>query len=448
MAALLGRMARAERERDDATAAVEELRWAARLDPLTGLTGRAEFLDTLGRAAARAPSGASLVLIGLDVDAVTDAHGHAAAQRVLFDVAERLSSALHPFDTVARLDGGEFAVLLHAAADPPAAGDRLRALLRVPVGTGGTEVTLTPWTGAARLDGAGPDALLARARAVRRGDGRRPAGPDARALGAALGGPARGPGAVQAVYQQIVRLDDVPEGHEILDLEALARWTHDGTAVSPAVFVPLAARSGLLPALTDHMLDLATERLAAWSADLGHRRVRVGVNVSPQLLLDPAFPGRVAERMERHGVGPGRLVLEITEDTLLDDLVAARSVVDGLRALGVVLCLDDVGAGYSSLRHLRHLPLDAVKIDKAYIADVDTDPDARRFLAAVLAFVRDLGISAVAEGVERSAQADVLRELGVVHAQGYLFGRPAPPGDIDVRGAIGRGRAPRSDRRH
>lgn len=438
MAALLSRMAHVERERDDATAAVEELRWSARLDPLTGLTARAAFLDALAVAAARAGgagSPAALVLVGLDVDAVVDTHGHATAGRVLVGVAERLAATLHPLDTAARLDGGEFAVLLHDAADLEATAERVRAVLRPPVPADGADVVLAPSAGVAVLDGSGPDALLARARAARHVGGRwtvRASGPDGPALRAALLGSERGVAGVQAAYQPIVRLDAPGGVPEVVSFEALARWTHEGVPVSPDVFVPLAARCGLLPALTDHMLDLATERLAAWTRQLGHRRLQVGVNVPPVLLLDPAFPDRVAERLRRHGLGPGQLVLEVTEDAVVDDLAAALTVADRLRALGVVLSLDDLGAGYAALLHLRHLPLDVIKIDRAFVAAVDTDPEARRFLAAVLSFGAELGRTVVVEGVEREAQAAVLRDLGAPLAQGFHFGRPTRPEDIDV----------------
>jgi EAL domain-containing protein (putative c-di-GMP-specific phosphodiesterase class I) len=235
-------------------------------------------------------------------------------------------------------------------------------------------------------------------------------------------------GAVQAVYQPIVRLQD----HRVVAYEALARWTHDGVPVPPDVFVPLAARTGLLPALSDLMIDLAAEQLAGWSDALGHRKLRVGVNVPPGLLLDPSFPDRVAAVVRRHGLAPRQLVLEITEDSLLDDLPAARAVATRLHDLGVMLSLDDVGSGYASLLHLRHLPLEAAKIDRIFVDDVDTSEEARHFLCAVLTCGRDLGLQVVVEGVERATQAELLRSLGATYAQGHHFGRPALPEDIDV----------------
>ena len=134
--------------------------------------------------------------------------------------------------------------------------------------------------------------------------------------------------------------------------------------------------------------------------------------------------------MRRHGVGPGQLVLEITEDALLHDLPTATAVTHRLRDLGVVLSLDDFGAGYSSLLHLRQIPLSSVKIDRGFAGDIDTNPETEQFMRALLAFGRDLGLRVIVEGVERPAQVEVLRRIGCTLAQGHLFGRPVPPHEV------------------
>lgn len=439
MAGLLGRLVDGESRRDEAVAAADELRWAALHDPLTGLTARPAFLDALDEAVARGADAGprpALVLLSPEVlHSVEESHGHAAGDRVLVEVGERLTKALHPFDTASRLDGEEFAVLLHDAADADATAARVEEALRAPVVLDDLVVPLFPSAGVAVVDGAGPDELLNRARSARRTSrgGRWTAydpavGPGVPALRAALRC-----GALQAAYQPIVRLAD----DRVVAFEALARWTHQGTPIAPDVFVPLAARSGLLPDLTDHMIGTAAARLAGWSAELGGRELQVGVNVPPLLLLDPAFPDRVGAVVERYGLGPRQLVLEITEDALLGDLSAARAVADRLRALGVALCLDDVGSGWSSLLHMRHLPLDAVKIDRAFVDDIDTSAGSRAFLAAVVSCCHELGLGVVAEGVERAGQLDVLRALGAGFAQGYHLGRPVRAEDVDLRGAAG-----------
>jgi diguanylate cyclase (GGDEF)-like protein len=442
LAGLLGRIVHVERARDEAVDRAEELRWAALHDPTTGLARRAPFLDLLTRAAKRdATPRPALVLLDVDgLAAVNDTLGHAAGDRLLVDFAARLTGALHPFDTAARLGDDEFAILLHDGADLDATAARVDAALRAPATTGDTPVPVSASAGVALVDGAAADVLLSRARiareiAIRRSTGRwvvhEPA-MAARGTGIpTLLEPLREAirsGALQAVYQPIVRLHD----DRIIAYEALARWTHGGVPVPPDVFVPLAARAGLLPELTDHMLDTAAGRLAGWSHTLGHRQLRVGVNVPPGLLLDASFPERVAAVIERHGLDGQQLVLEITEDSLLDDLPVAREVADRLRDLGVQLSLDDVGSGYASLLHLRHLPLDAAKIDRVFVDDIDTSADARHFLRAVLACGHDLGLRVVLEGVERAGQAELLRSLGATYAQGHHYGRPAHPDDIDV----------------
>lgn len=451
MAGLLGRIVHVEKLRDEAAERAEELRWASLHDPLTGLIGRAQFLDLLDRAADRqgGPRPALLLLRVDDLAAVNDTAGLAAGDHLLVEVADRLSAVLHPFDTVARLAGDEFAILLYDDTDLDASAARVRTALRVPVTFGDDAVPVTASIGVAVVDGATSDVLLTRARTARQmstgePDGRwvvheptmTPRGAGLPTLREPLRAAIRS-GAVQAAYQPIVGLDD----GRVVAYEALARWTHDGVPVPPDVFVPLAARSGLIADLTDHMIELAAVRLAAWSEELGHQRLRVGVNVPPRLLLDPAFPDRVGSAVRRHGLGTGQLSLEITEDALLDDLPLATTVARRLLAVGVLLSLDDVGSGYASLLHLRHLPLHAAKIDRVFVDDIDTSADARHFLGAVLTAGRDLGLHVVVEGVERATQAAVLRTLGAVHAQGHHFGRPVPPEQIDARADATRGRS-------
>jgi predicted signal transduction protein with EAL and GGDEF domain len=244
-------------------------------------------------------------------------------------------------------------------------------------------------------------------------------------------------GDIEAHYQPIV---DLRTGAP-LAFEALARWYHDGRYVEPEVFIPIAVRSGLMPELTDHMLDLACAQAARWSADLGHRCLRVSVNISPHAMSDLDLPDRVSRCLRRHDVGPGQLALEITEDALLHNLAAAVRVAHRLRDLGVVLSLDDFGAGYSSLLHLRQIPLHSVKIDRGFAGDIDTNPDTERFLQALLALGRDLQLRVVVEGVERRTQVEVLRRIGATYAQGYLFGRPRPPHEVllpDTRSTLER----------
>ncbi len=442
LAALLGQILQAERLRGEADAHASALEWTTFHDPLTGLPNRAMFLDLLAGAlepGADRPHGVLL----LDVDgiaAVNDTFGHATGDRLLLEVAGRLSGAVRPTDTVARMGGGEFAILLADGwGDLEVAAAHIVGALGEPVAVSGHHIPVSVRAGVAPVAASDVDTVLARADIAKHAARVRPplavyepsmTLPGTRDL--QLHGPLRDAirtGAVEAVYQPIVELDS----GRVVAFEALARWTFDGIPVPPDEFVPVAERGNLLPELTDHMLDLAGGQVARWSASLGHQRLQVAVNVPPSLITDRSFPDRVQACMRRHGLGPRQLVLEITEDALLTDPPAAQAVAERLHEIGATLSLDDFGTGYSSLLHLQQIPLQSVKIDRGFTADLETSAPARRFMRAVLALGRDLGLNVVVEGVERHTQAEILHQLFGTYGQGHYFGRPARPEDIDVR---------------
>ncbi len=229
-------------------------------------------------------------------------------------------------------------------------------------------------------------------------------------------------GAVLAHFQPIVELDT-----GCLDtVETLARWPRGEVLTLPHVFLPVATRTGLLPLLTEHMLRVGTGQLARWRAEGRAERVRVAVNVPPSLIIDRGLVDVVSTVLDDVGLAPDGLVLEITEEAVPADLDAASSVVSALRAIGVQVALDDVGAGCSSLAVLHRLPVDAVKLDKCLVRDVDTDPALRRLVGQLVSLSLDLGLSVVAEGIQRDRQVRVLRDMGCTLGQGYLFG-PAVP---------------------
>lgn len=446
LAALLEQILRAEDLWDEAIAREAELDWRAFHDELTGLPNRAMFLDRLGHALdLHRRDLRPLAVLMFDLDdfkAVNDTLGHACGDDLLIRVAERVRGAVRPGDTLARLSGDEFAVLLEDGGDPVVTGARVLSALEAPFTIEATSIRIGASLGIAALPAAAEavsvDTMLVQAEiamytAKRGGKGRLAlydpvmTVPEARDL--QLREPLRhaiASGGIEAFYQPIVELDS----GRVVAFEALARWTHDSEAVSPEVFIPIAARSGLLPALTDHMLELAGAQLARWSQQLGHQDLRVCVNVPPGLITDPEFPGKVADCIRRHALAPQQLVLEITEDALLTDLPAVRDVTHQLRAVGATLSLDDFGVGYSSLLHLQQIPLQSVKIDRGFTRDLGTNPRTERFMRALLALGRDLGLNVIVEGVECPAQADVLRRLGCTHAQGYLFARAAHPDDL------------------
>ncbi len=417
-------------------------------DQLTGLNNRALFTDRVAHALdLHRRDLRPLGLLFCDLDdfkAVNDTFGHGAGDQVLIRVAERLRGALRDGDTVARFGGDEFAVLLEDGSEPTTVATRIIDALRAPFVVNETTIHVGISVGVTDLSGRQPiptlDELLAHAdvamySAKRSGKGQLALYDSSMVLPAAADLRLREPlrvalrtGGIAAVYQPIVDLSD---GH-MTAVETLARWMHDGMQVSPVEFIPLAGRSGLLAELTDHMLEQACAQLAKWTRDFGDRGLRVGVNIPPQLMADLDFPERVGRVLSRHSVRAEQLVLEITEDALLGDLATARAVTSRLGMLGTSLSLDDFGTGYSSLLHLQRIPLNALKIDITFIAEIDRDPEAERFLRAFLALGRDLGMSVTAEGVEREEQAATLRRLGCPFAQGFLFARPSTPAELEA----------------
>jgi diguanylate cyclase (GGDEF)-like protein len=424
-----------------------ELQQQAFADQLTGLPNRALFTDRVVHALEQHRRELRpLALLFLDLDdfkAVNDTLGHPVGDQLVIRVAERLRGALRSSDTVARFGGDEFAILVEGDIDPVDVGARLVESLRPAFTIGTAQLSIGASIGIAEVpaDQQTPtlDELFSRADiamyAVKRaGKGQvalyestmvLPEAADLHYRPLLL--EAIQVGDIDCVFQPIV---DLQTGQVRL-LEALARWQVDGKPVTQDYFIKLTGRLNLLPALTDLMLDRACAQLADWSLRLGRTDLQVSVNVPAGLMTDRLFPSRVGKVLERYGLESGRLVLEVTEDALLGDIAVAQQVAARLRQLGVQLWLDDFGTGYSSLLSLRQIDLRAVKIDIAFIANIDTDPSAERFLRALLALGRDLDLLVTAEGVERPAQAEILRELGCPLVQGFLYARPAPAAAIE-----------------
>jgi EAL domain-containing protein (putative c-di-GMP-specific phosphodiesterase class I) len=261
----------------------------------------------------------------------------------------------------------------------------------------------------------------------------------------ALDGDGAGPG-LHVVYQPIVAL--APSGGPDLGdgtapgplpvVEALARWQHPVRgAVPPDVFVPLAEAHQLVGRLGEVVLDAACRQVSRWREELGPLAPRrVAVNVSPHQLGDPAFVGTVTGTLARHGLPADVLCLEVTETALVADPATSRQVLRGLREAGVAVAIDDFGMGYSSLAHLRRLPVDHLKIDRSFVTGLlepDGSPEARdggALAGAVVSLARALGLSTVAEGVEHAHQARALRELGCTYAQGWLWARGMPGDEL------------------
>ena len=421
-----------------------ELRHQAFHDGVTGLANRALFTDRLEHALELHRSDLrplAVVLCDLDdFKVVNDTLGHAAGDDLLLRIAERLRGALRAADTLARLGGDEFAALLEHGDRAEAAAARVAAVFDAPFAVAGASVKVTASIGLAVVAAADPtprpDDLLVQAdtamyTAKRSGKGHvRLFQPgmslvevDDHRLASALR-QAIAAGEVQVAYQPVVT---VATG-EVEGLECLARWTWEGRPVPPSTFIPVAERGGFIAELTDHVLEVGCRQLAAWSLELGHDRLRVGVNVAPRELVGGTVAARTAAVLARYGLDPDRLVVEITETGLLTDVPAARAATGALADLGVRLALDDFGVGYSSLAHLSSIPLRLLKIDRAFTDRLGTDAAQERFVRALLGLGEELGLAVIAEGVERPEQLAVLSALGCEMAQGYLL---APPGSAE-----------------
>jgi diguanylate cyclase (GGDEF)-like protein/PAS domain S-box-containing protein len=435
----------------DITAQVElehRLRHDALHDPLTGLPNRPQLMGMLEAAMGDpATTQGSAALLYLDLDrfkVVNDSYGHAVGDRVLIDLAGRLQEALGELGTVGRFGGDEYVVLaLVAGAEDAIALAQILARETVqPFTVAGphdeqAEVYLTASIGIALAADAASasemlhhaDAAMYRAKAHGRSwevyDDRMRGEAVARLSLEAKLARALDDGDFELHYQPII---DVVT-RDVLGFEALARWPLDGHRVPPSEFVRIAEETGRIHRLGAWALEEASRQLGRWMTQ-GMGPLTVSVNLSPRQLNDPALPLVVARALDAAALDPALLCLELTETVLVDDLPRAISAIMRLRDLGVRLALDDFGTGWSSLTHLRSVPVDAVKIDKSFIDDVTLRGDDRAIVGAVVGMCRALGKRVVAEGVETEAQLQAVRELGCHEAQGFLVAQALPGAEV------------------
>lgn len=432
----------------------EEHAYAATHDALTGLSNRRHLLDegTEQLTNRHADGVTALVLIDLNhFKEVNDTLGHAAGDRVLTQVADRLRAAARPDDLVARLGGDEFAVLLRGLPAPAVAAHRAESLLGAlhePLDLDGMRISVEASGGIAVAPASGgmPELLrradVAMYQAKRAGQRISTYAPtrDTADLGRlTLGGEL--PRAVAdheftVTFQPIV---DLGTGTAI-GAEALARWHHPTHGmIDPLRFLEAVERSGLLPAFAEAILDQALIAAGTWRT--AGFDLPVSVNVSPRSLLDPRFPGAVLARLRAHELPPDRLVLELTETLTLSQLDVVDQVLSRLRDSGVRLALDDFGTGYSSLSLLSRIPVHELKIDRSFVTAMETSTEAAAVIRSTLDLGRSLNLTVVAEGVESEPQRRALWELGCAAGQGHLFARPLPAGALLAalhRGAGGR----------
>jgi diguanylate cyclase (GGDEF)-like protein/PAS domain S-box-containing protein len=418
-------------------------RHAALHDPLTGLPNRVLALDRLAHALARRQrERIDVAVFVLDLDRfkmINDSFGHAAGDEVLLALAPRLSAAVRLTDTVARLGGDEFVVIcpdVDSGRGLTEVAERLAGAVSRPVVLDSGEHFFTVSIGIAlathRQDT--PTSLLGDAdaavyRAKDRGRGHYELFDEAMRTTAIARvrtetqlRHALERGELRVWYQPVV---DLATGRPI-STEALVRWEHpDRGLIGPTEFIPIAEESGLIAELGLQVLKQACEQTAAWQRDIDPA-IGLSVNVSGRQVVNPRFPVQVAEIAERSGLQPGTLALEITETVLMEEADSPDTVIDTFQQHGLTLVLDDFGTGYSSLSRLKRFPLDVLKIDRSFVAGIESNIDDRAIVMATIDMGHAVGMTIVAEGVENSEQAESLRAFGCDRAQGYLYARPQP----------------------
>ena len=430
-----------DRKRDE-----ERLRHLAERDPLTELPNRSLTRDQLSAAIDRAVErGTRLGVLFVDLDrfkAINDSIAHAAGDELLCEVALRLHATLEGRGSIGRPGGDEFIIILENLRDEAAGvaiGYELLAAIAEPFALEQSPLVMTASVGMALFprDGSTPDELLrgadsamyaAKARGGNAVDVFRPSLRLAaladleleRALREALKRDD-----VAVAYQPIV---DAQTGR-VVAFEALARWTENGRIIAPNDFIPLAEATGLIVRLGTAVLHTACAQMRRLR-DAGFDNVVMCVNISPRQFREFDFAWRVRAALEAAELPPSALGLEITESAYISADSGVRNM-EALKEMGVHLSIDDFGTGYSSLGYLKRLPVDAIKIDRSFVADVLRDSADQAIIRAIIAVAKNLGLVVIAEGVETAHQADFLRMLGCTQLQGYFYARPLEPAELE-----------------
>jgi diguanylate cyclase (GGDEF)-like protein len=444
-----------EREVAERRKVEDQLQHQALHDSLTGLPNRTLLLDRVEHALAHSRRHGSMVaILFADLDnfkVINDGLGHQVGDQLLVAVAERLLSTVRlsdtvsrpSTDTVARLGGDEFVVLCESVTnerDAISVAERLALALREPFDLGGERLFVSASIGVAPAGGqddATPESLLRDAdaamyRAKERGRARYEIFDEAmrsrvlsrlhqeNQLRQAIEGDE-----LRLHYQPIISLRD----GSVVAVEALVRWEHPQRGLlPPSEFVALAEQSSLILKLGHWVLKEACEQVSRWDGPARH--LSVTVNMAARQLADPALPDILASAIAEAQIDPGRLGIEITESSLLDEAAAPVNALAAMRDIGVQLILDDFGTGYSSLSYLQRLPLDILKLDRSFVTPLGADRQDWKLVAAVIDMAAALGLTMVAEGVENADQQSMLTALNCPYAQGYHFARPMPAQDL------------------
>ncbi len=419
----------------------EQLRHQAFHDPLTNLANRPLLADRIEHELQTRPLAdrGLLAVMLLDLDdfkVVNDSLGHAAGDRLLIAFAERLRASLRAQDTAARIGGDEFAMLLkgHDRGEIELVAERVLQTMVAPIDVGEKRLTVSASLGIAFADGSdltaeellrGADVAMHMAKASGKGrslvyEPSMHATAVRRLQMRADLKRALADGQLTLRYQPIVELAT----SEPIGVEALLRPEHPDGLIMPNDFIPLAEETGLIIPIGHWVLETACRWIATRLEALPHARLRLSVNVLSVQLERPEFVAEVEEVLRTTGFNAALLTLELTESVLVDRSGVAIAVMRRLRELGVRLAIDDFGTGYSSLSYLRDLPIDVLKIDRAFIAALEEGSDAPAVVRSIIHLAGTLGMTTVAEGIERPTQVARLRSLGAQYGQGFYFAEP------------------------
>jgi diguanylate cyclase (GGDEF)-like protein len=446
----------------------QRIRFLAGHDVLTELPNRATCIERLRLAIQQAKrSGQKVAVLFIDLDRfkdINDSLGHHIGDGLLRSVSHRLVEAVRAGDTVSRLGGDEFVVVINGAQDVHEVAhivdQRLIPLIRQPHQVEGAELHVSCSVGIALYpdDATDIDELMRNADNAMyqaKADGK----DAAQFFTAEMTERAQTRMLLEAQLRHAIELGQLrlhwqprvaADGGTLMGVEGLLRWQHpDRGFVSPAQFVPLAEETGLIVPIGAWVVEAACRQWADWRAQ-GLPSFGVSINLSARQLRDEKLPEVVRQSMQRHGVPPGVLELELTESMVMEGAEHNLRQMQALRTLGVALSIDDFGTGYSSLAYLNRFPIDKLKIDRSFVHDMLADPTDRAITMAIIGLGHTLGLKVVAEGVEQVREAELLREAHCDELQGYLFAEPMAADDLAawIRGAedpSGKGGVPVAD---
>jgi len=429
----------------DHTRLYDDLHFRGHHDSLTGLPNRALYEERLDRSLSEAEVlGRKVAVLFIDLDhfkQINDTFSHRVGDLLLGEISRRMKTTVRPVDTVARIGGDEFTVVVNPVKDASEAGEiaaRVLEAIRVPTVIDGRSLQASASIGIAIFPDDGKtseqleraaDAAMYHAKDLGRGRAEAFATRNETLDRARMEEELRvglRQGYFVVHYQPKVGVD-----RKAVGFEALVRMNHpEHGLIMPADLIPVAEASGLIVPLGAWVLEEVCRQAADWESR-GLGQVPVAVNVSPVQICRPDFAKLVQDCLSRYGISPANLELELTEGLLIHAAGVAQEQLRALRELGVQLSIDDFGTGYSSLSYLHRLQIDSIKLDRSFVQSIDTDELARRLVQAVIGVAHGLGLGVVAEGVETETQRTALITAGCPLMQGFLFARPQPPAELE-----------------